>query len=500
MNSKTTLLFLFFVSIYFLTGQGSIQSSDGKIMYLLTQSMVENQSLSFLESMNVTETQGPQYSKYGLGMSVLAVPFYTLGKVLSALLGIEESMATQFTVSMINAILTAFSCVMIYRFALDRLNFRSSTGLFLATGFGLSTIGWYYSEDFMSEPATTLFLLSAVYFATNPSKEFKNRSLFLAGVFLACTISCRLVTLLAVPGFVFYHWMMWKNEQNLAEYWADIFRAAVPVVVVLIIIMAYNYVRFEDVFESGYEKGGFGGQFLVGFYGILFSPGKSIFLYNPLTIFGCLAFIRFFTANKKIALFFGWLILSHLLIFSIWHSWPGGMGWGPRLMLVVIPYLILPVGFLWEAFAKEIKIPLIAALVLGIAVQIPSITVNIARYYYEMSQQFGSVGHDKLLFSLEQSPLIGQFKQVAVVYGNLDDELQIAKMVSLAKKKENFLGADIKVVLDNGLAVNVPNFWWYYMRLFGYPFYLWLLPPILLAGIIAISGYKLVQGARNETI
>ena len=169
-------------------------------------------------------------------------------------------------------------------------------------------------------------------------------------------------------------------------------------------------------------------------------------------------------------------------------------------MLVVIPYLMLPVGFLWEALVKEIKIPLIVALVLGIAVQIPSITVNIARYYYEISQQFGSVGHDKLLFSLGQSPLIGQFKQVAVVYENLDDDLQIAQMVSLAKKKKNFLGADIKVVLDNGLAVNVPNFWWYYMRLFGYPFYFWLLPPILLAGIIAISGYKLVQGARNETI
>ena len=184
MNSKITFLFLFFVSIYFLTGQGSIQSSDGKIMYLLTQSMVENQSLSFSESVTVTETQGPQYSKYGLGMSVLAVPFYVLGKVLSALLGIEESMATQFTVSMINAILTAFSCVMIYCFALDRLSFRSSTGLFLAAGFGLSTIAWYYSEDFMSEPATTLFLLTAVYFASNPDRERKNTRCSLREFFL----------------------------------------------------------------------------------------------------------------------------------------------------------------------------------------------------------------------------------------------------------------------------------------------------------------------------
>ncbi len=499
MNSKTIFLFLFFVSIYFLTGQGSIQSSDGKIMYLLTQSLVEHQGLSFTESVTAADTQGPQYSKYGLGMSVLAVPFYILGKVLSALLGIEKSMATQFMVSMINAILTAFSCVMIYRFALDRLNFRSSTGLFLAAGFGLSTIAWYYSEDFMSEPATTLFLLLAVYFATNPNKARKNRSLFFAGVFLACAVSCRLATLLAVPGFVFYHWMMWKNEQKGAELWVDIFRAAIPVVFILIIIMAYNYVRFDDLFESGYEKGGFGGRFIVGFYGILFSPGKSLFLYNPLIIFGCLAFTRFLAGNKKIALFFGWLILSHLLMFSFWHSWAGGMGWGPRLMLVVMPYLILPVGFLWEAFAKEIKIPLIAALVLGIVVQIPSITVNISRYYYEMSEQFGSGGHDKLLFSLEQSPLIGQFKQVAVVYENLNDDFQIVQMVSLAKKKEKFIGADIKVVLDNGLAVNVPNFWWYYMYLFGYPFYLWLLPPILLAGVAVFSGYKLAQGARSET-
>jgi hypothetical protein len=96
--------------------------------------------------------------------------------------------------------------------------------------------------------------------------------------------------------------------------------------------------------------------------------------------------------------------------------------------------------------------------------------------------------------------LNGQFKQVAVVYENLDDDFQIAQMVSLAKKKEKFLGADIKVVLDNGLAVNVPNFWWYYMRLFGYPFYLWLLPPILLVGVMVFSGYKLIQGARSKTI
>ena len=127
-------------------------------------------------------------------------------------------MATQFTASMINSIPRAFSCVMVYRFALNRLNLRYSTGLFLATGFGLFTIAWYYSEGFISEPATILFLLPAIYFATNPDKERKNRSLLFAGAFLAFAISYRLATLLALPGFVFYHWMMGGNEQNLLNY------------------------------------------------------------------------------------------------------------------------------------------------------------------------------------------------------------------------------------------------------------------------------------------
>ena len=86
-------------------------------------------------------------------------------------------MATQFAVSLINAILTALSCVMIFRFSLDRLNFSYSTGLFLSLGFGLSTIAWYYSEDFMSEPGTTLFLLTAVYFATNNDESQKKQSM-----------------------------------------------------------------------------------------------------------------------------------------------------------------------------------------------------------------------------------------------------------------------------------------------------------------------------------
>lgn len=488
-------LFLFFFSVYVLTGQGSIQSADGKIMFLLTQAMVENHSVSFSEIVSLSDTPGPQYSKYGLGMSVLAIPFYLFGKLLSFLLGIEASLATQFTVSMINAMLTALSCLMVFRIATERFEFTLRIGLFLALGFGLSTIAWYYSEDFMSEPATTFFLLSAVYWVTG--KDRATRDLLWAGTFLALAVSCRLAALVVIPGFIFYQWMVWAEsaEKDIKQLVMDLLRPAIPVVAVLMLIMIYNYLRFGGPLETGYEK--ISGQFLLGFFGILFSPGKSLFLFNPLTLFGCLASMFFLREQRKTALLFGWLIVSHLVLFSFWHSWQGGMSWGPRLMLVVLPYLILPIGFLLREHKQAVKIPVLLALVVGILIQLPSVTVNVARYYYEMSRDFGSLGHDQILFSPQYSQLLGQSKQVAVVFENLDDELQMAQMVSLAKKGERFLGADVSVVLENGLAVNAPNFWWYYMYLFGYPFYFWLLPPVALVGVIMVSGYKLYRRAGD---
>ena len=488
-------LFLFFFSVYALTGQGSIQSVDGKIMFLLTQAMVENHSVSFSEIVSLSDTPGPQYSKYGLGMSVLAIPFYLFGKLLSFLLGIEASLATQFTVSMINAMLTALSCLMVFRIATERFEFTLRIGLFLALGFGLSTIAWYYSEDFMSEPATTFFLLSAVYWVTG--KDRATRDLLWAGTFLALAVSCRLAALVVIPGFIFYQWMVWAEsaEKDIKQLVMDLLRPAIPVVAVLMLIMIYNYLRFGGPLETGYEK--ISGRFLLGFFGILFSPGKSLFLFNPLTLFGCLAFMFFLREQRKTALLFGWLIVSHLVLFSFWHSWQGGMSWGPRLMLVVLPYLILPIGFLLREHKQAVKIPVLLALVVGILIQLPSVTVNVARYYYEMSRDFGSLGHDQILFSPQYSQLLGQSKQVAVVFENLDDELQMAQMVSLAKKGERFLGADVSVVLENGLAVNAPNFWWYYMYLFGYPFYFWLLPPVALVGVIMVSGYKLYRRAGD---
>jgi len=486
-------VFLFFLSVYLLTGQGSIQSADGKIMYLLTQAMVENHRLSFSERVSQGDSEGEKYSKYGIGMSVLAVPFYLTGKALSSVLPVAPSYATLFCVSMINALITALSCLLIYCFGCERFGFPHRTSVLLALGYGLTTIAWFYSEDFMSEPATSLLMLTAVYLLTERDAAQKNRALLLAGVFLGLALTLRLATLVAVPGFLLY--LAFAKEKNLPrnikETVLDSARFLVPIACFICLIFLYNYVRFQDFLETGYEKG-FGTGGWTGLLGILFSPGKSVFLYNPLLLVGCLAWPVFIKIRSKMSWLFGWIILAHLALFSFWHSWYGGSGWGPRLMLVVLPYLILPVGFLLEGAKGKARAGIVAVMILGFLIQIPSVTVNISRYYYDLRQQYEERAHDMLLYSPAYSPLIGQVKQVVKVFKRLHDKEFVDRLVTQALAGKRFLGTSDAEVLENGLAVNAPNFWWVFMYLFGYSAWVTFFPAIVLLSISLFCGYNLV--------
>jgi len=58
---------------------------------------------------------------------------------------------------------------------------------------------------------------------------------------------------------------------------------ALPVLLFLALALGYNFMRFGSLFQTGY--GGmavFSTPLLVGLYGLLFSAGKSLFLYAPI--------------------------------------------------------------------------------------------------------------------------------------------------------------------------------------------------------------------------
>lgn len=150
-----------------------------------------------------------------------------------------------------------------------------------------------------------------------------------------------------------------------------------PVGVAVVIIVLHNALRFGSLsFSLGK---GFSTPIEVGVFGYLLSPGRSIFLYAPPVILGLLAWPRFYRAYRAEALLILSITAIYLVIYSTYVVWHGGWSFGPRYLLAVIPFLVLPVIFLPESRpVLALAAGLVAA---GVGVQLLGVMVNYVCIY-----------------------------------------------------------------------------------------------------------------------
>ena len=75
---------------------------------------------------------------------------------------------------------------------------------------------------------------------------------------------------------------------------------------------------------------------LTVYYGLLFSPGKSVFLYSPVLLLAVAGWPAFYRRHAPLAsaLVALWLLLLVSLRASVWT---GGLTWGPRFLLPLLP-------------------------------------------------------------------------------------------------------------------------------------------------------------------
>ena len=191
----------------------------------------------------------------------------------------------------------------------------------------------------------------------------------------------------------------------------------------------YNQIRHGGWFLTGYEGQLFSTNLLAGLWGNLFSPGKSIFLYAPLTLMGVVASWRILLAGLSPRSHW-WpaacAVLMLVVIASTWWAWHGDRAWGPRLIVPVIPGLFIPAA-LWVSTASWRRRVKGAALALGLAgfvLQLPVVItgslplVSLGGWVDQVA--FGPRAPSKLFMSIpddmifahyvpEFSPLVMQF-------------------------------------------------------------------------------------------
>ena len=90
---------------YLLIQQGQVTVSDGRDMLAVSQSIVHHGTLSVAPQFGVMGRGGHHFAKYGIGLSLLAVPFVAFGDLVSVIAGHQARLESFFAASLVPLIM-----------------------------------------------------------------------------------------------------------------------------------------------------------------------------------------------------------------------------------------------------------------------------------------------------------------------------------------------------------------------------------------------------------
>ncbi len=435
------VVFGFFLGMNLLSFRGDYYSIDEMARYGVTKSIVMEGTLL------VTRPNGQIfYSKYPILQSLAAIPFFVAGEYTAggSTLAAKEAGGRLF-VTLFNPVIGALGCFVFFRLA-SRFNFSIRTSLILALIFGLCTVAFPYARLFLSEPLTGLLLMVAAWLALMSSRVEPLPGI-LGGGALALAACNNTVAFLAFPiFFVFFLIDGVKEKERLGvRHFGDVRLAGLVFFSLLALgeYAWYNHVAGESYFSSKYfqEVGpkselypnglsGFSYPLLAGVYGLLFSPARSIFLYSPPLVVALLCWPKFLKEHKKRATLILSVSVVFLLVYSKWYCWHGGYCWGPRFLVPVTGFLLLPMGLLIQDFRNRkpaVRFGVYGLCIAGFLFQLLPILLNPAYAYGKLIDTYGLQNEYMLQYLPQTCPLIEQARLLKTISSPASTDLYFLK-------------------------------------------------------------------------
>jgi len=317
------------------------------------------------------------FSKYGIVPSLIAAPLYALARLTGPGPDLPrdafpfENRALPLVPLLQGSAITAAVAALLFLTARG-LNYARRPALLAAFAFAFGSLAWPYAKTLMNMSLAAGLLLASFWCvlrsrATSGNAGHPNRWLLAAGVAAGLACATRYETILfAVPIAVLAALRPRPPSglalQALLRYLAGAALAVLP------LVFGLNLLRSGSLLETGY-----GGEGLLAtldekpwyaLYGILFSPGCGLVAYTPLMALGIIALIWLWEDAPRPALAAGAIVLLALLYYGTFKTWCGSLTWGPRYLLVVAPFMALPLASLWQRLARPTANPF-AILVIG---------------------------------------------------------------------------------------------------------------------------------------
>jgi hypothetical protein len=350
---------------YLLTYTGYIESSDGLAMFATTESMVRrgeidsNQLLWMGNQQGNLGPDGELYSRKGLGMALLAYPLLWIARIWPAI-GLAQ------VAMLLNPILTAWTGGLLFRTG-RRLGWSRRTSTAVALIFGLATLAWPYAQTFFSDPVCAFGLFAAFYGLLGYSQTARKRYLLLGSLAWGLAYLARVVNLVTLPlyavGLIVAIFAAapverpdraplprpttWREGVNslFRDHWRPLVTALIPIVVVGLLSLWWNWARYGNVWDSGYvETERFDAEWWFGISGLLLGPARGIIWYSPVLLLAIPSARLFWQQARNVFIFCVAISLLYVLLYGKWYMWHGGYSWGPRFLAPVLPFLALLTG------------------------------------------------------------------------------------------------------------------------------------------------------------
>jgi len=363
-------LFAFFAGLYLLGASGTVRdNSDSMFAFGVALNLARTGSFSVpadVEAMlpaashryaHLRGRDGRLYFPKGMSYSLLIAPLVWAGERLGGReLGPDAGPLAMpmLLATLAGPLLSAAQCVVLFETALA-FGFRRRTALLTALVAGLGTILWADSKANGLESLHGLLISLAYYGAVKFLRSGALAWAALAGAAQAVLIlSQPAMILLVVPVVTAY--MGVAARSSAARPGRGVWSAVaygLPLVLGAALLALLNASRYGRFTATGYEwqKGRYDLPLYVGAYGLLFSAGKSLFLYSPPLVLA-LAGWRAFRQRA------GWLgtlplalLVSFVLVYGQFTIWSGDGAWGPRYLVPLVGPLALGLACAFEPLA-----------------------------------------------------------------------------------------------------------------------------------------------------
>lgn len=505
-------LWLFLLAIYALTASGQVTGVDGWRRLGVTSSVVEARDVvvapGFGDESIAASGSTPSYVSSAIGQSVAFLPFYLAGKGMARLLPkLDQRAVLSFAASWLNPIVGSLLGVALFLLVCE-LGYSMVVSVAVAVGFGLGTMAWQQSKDAFEHPLEALFLVAGAWCVVRWSSGASGRWLVAGGTALALALLTRLNSGVALPLFFAYILIRGLGGGRpfsgkgmlLVLAWIQL---GLPVLAGLGLSLAYNYLRFGGLLHSptpADEAPVASILALIGnpdwpgrAAGLLVSPFKGLFWYNPLLLVLPTVLPAFWRRHRSELILVVGIPVAYLAFYADVSvaGWTGDWCWGPRYIFAALPFLVVPFAELAApalSTRSHLKSGLLALLLaLSFAIQLSSVLVSHRKWLYKLTL-YGQ--YDDVVWTLDTSPLLRQWETLGENLGNVVNGTPL--LFGFASSSGDLLARSAQL--------NALDLWWWKLTYVGVPVPLALLPACVLVFAAAMAARSLVPLLAAERL